>query len=91
MTNKIVSVSYNDLLSDKDLTNTIGQAYGQDGLGIILITDYPNLGDKKNKLLRLSQIFAFLPEGVPTLESRLKDVRLYRDFVNNTINAYYNS
>ncbi len=44
MTNKIVSVSYNDLLSDKDLTNTIGQAYGQDGLGIILITDYPNLG-----------------------------------------------
>ena len=48
MTNKIVSVSYNDLLSDKDLTNTINQAYGQDGLGIILITDYPNLDNKKN-------------------------------------------
>lgn len=62
MTNKIVSVSYSDLLSDKDLTNTIKQAYGQNGLGIILITDYPNLGDKKNKLLTLSQIFANLPE-----------------------------
>ena len=56
MNNNIISVSYNDLISSKDITKLIKQAYGLNGLGIILVTDYPNLGEKKTKLLKLSQI-----------------------------------
>ena len=64
MNNNIISVSYNDLISSKDITKLIKQAYGLNGLGIILVTDYPNLGEKKTKLLKLSQIFANLPNKI---------------------------
>ena len=31
-----------------------------------------------------------LPEGVPTLESRIIGTKMYKDFVTNTLKAYYN-
>ena len=32
----------------------------------------------------------FLPKSVPKLKDRLKNCKIYRDFVVNTLNSYYN-
>ena len=36
----VVTISYADLSSGKDLGDSIERAFGQNGLGIILIKDY---------------------------------------------------
>jgi len=60
----LITVSYNDLLSREDLSLEIQQAFGEDGLGAILITDIPEFKQTKMKLLKLSKTFGELPEAV---------------------------
>jgi len=39
---KLLTVSYDDLLSNKDLSKEIETAFGEKGLGIILVKGYPD-------------------------------------------------
>ncbi len=59
----LIKVSYSDLLNE-DITLKIMQAFGDDGLGAILITDIPEFKQMKMKLLRLSKTFGELPSSV---------------------------
>jgi len=60
-----VTISYHDLLNGKaDLNRSIENAFGRDGLGLILIKDYPELKQKRQRILKISHQFASLPEHV---------------------------
>ena len=59
----LIKVSYEDLLN-KDITMKIMQAFGDNGLGAILITDIPEFKQMKMKLLKLSKKFGELPKSV---------------------------
>lgn len=53
----IVTIPYQDLLSnrhDPKVLSDIGKGFGDEGLGIIAITDVPNLSELRSKLLHLS-------------------------------------
>ena len=58
----LIKVSYADLLNN-DITLKIMQAFGDEGLGAILITDIPEFKQMKMKLLKLSKKFGELPEA----------------------------
>ena len=40
--NKLLTVHYDDLKSNKDLSKEIEAAFGEKGLGIILVKGYPD-------------------------------------------------
>ena len=64
---KPVSIKYTELMSKQSsLFPLIEKAYGQDGLGIIIIEDVPNFEQKRRKALSLIHKLAHLP--VKTLE-----------------------
>jgi len=60
----VVTVSYSDLLSGKDLSHLITRAFGKEGLGILLISGVPDLMRKRERILRVSKQFATLPDSV---------------------------
>jgi len=59
----LIKISYTDLLNE-DITLKIMQAFGDNGLGAILITDIPEFKQMKMKLLTLSKKFGELPEAI---------------------------
>lgn len=59
----LVEISYDDLLN-KDISKEISDAFGENGLGAVLVVDIPEFKEKKMKLLRLSKTFGELPEAV---------------------------
>lgn len=61
---KVVTISYNDILANIDLTDKIEAAFGLDGLGLILIKDYPDFQTKRKDVLNAIRKFGSLPEGV---------------------------
>ena len=46
-----VMINYSDIIAKKDLNNEILNAFGDEGLGLILIKGYPNLQKKREKVL----------------------------------------
>ena len=70
MSQKVVTISYNDLVKEEessvqqDLLTKIGQAFGDDDecLGILAVTDVPNLEPMRRRLLPLARDLAMLPE-----------------------------
>jgi isopenicillin N synthase-like dioxygenase len=60
----LTQVSYNDLFSNQDLSSKIEDAFGDNGLGAIIVTDIPNFKNEKIKLLKLSKVFGELPTEV---------------------------
>ncbi len=58
----LIKVSYSQLLNE-DITLQIMNAFGDDGLGAILITDIPEFKQMKMKLLKLSKKFGELPKA----------------------------
>ncbi len=59
----LVSIDYKDLVSNTNQTMKIMRAFGDDGLGAILITNIPEFKQMKMKLLKLSKDFGQLPEA----------------------------
>lgn len=59
----VVTIPYSDLLSGADMSDLITQAFGADGLGIMLISGVPDLMRKRERILRVSKQFATLPES----------------------------
>ena len=61
----VVTISHSDLLSPTpptpQLLSKIGKAYGNDGLGILSITDVPNFSSLRSRLLPLVRSLATLP------------------------------
>ena len=59
----VVILQYEDLCNETcDLTEAIEEAYGPDGLGILVVRGVPEFEDKRKTLLPLGQKFAMLPE-----------------------------
>ena len=62
-TAEAVTISYKDLVSGTCLDNEIREAFGPNGLGLILIKDYPDFGGKRARVLWEIRKFAGLPEA----------------------------
>lgn len=61
----IVTIDYNDLINDNvSLISNISEAYGYDGLGILTVSNIPNLNELRMKLLPLARKFADLDENI---------------------------
>lgn len=61
---QVVVIQYDDLVADVDLTKSIAQAYGKEGLGIMLVDGIPDLVAKRDRLLPMARTFANLPEDI---------------------------
>ena len=66
---RIKSIDYKDLSdnssnSSKKLLETIENAFGKDGLGIIAITNVPKVKEMRERLLPLGRKFAMLPDEI---------------------------
>jgi len=64
VTGGVVTLNYEDLLADRDLSDSIGQAFGHDGLGLLIVKGVPEFTDLRQKLLPLAHRFASLPNEV---------------------------
>jgi hypothetical protein len=65
---QIVTVSYSDLITFDEsnpnelLVESVARAFGSDGLGILAVTDIPNLDEKRRHLLPLAARLPALPD-----------------------------
>ncbi len=59
-----ITISYNDILSKKNLNNEIKNAFGLNGLGIILIKDLPVFECERLNILSSIKKFAELPDNI---------------------------
>jgi len=58
-------LEYKDLINENvDLNDSIKEAYGYDGLGILVVRGVPNLDEKRRILLPLSHKYANLPDEI---------------------------
>jgi len=61
---KVITISHNDILSNTDLTTQIEAAFGKDGLGLILIKDYPDFQLKRRAVLNAIRKFGALSDDI---------------------------
>ena len=66
MDNKIITISFYDIIYNKVKKEDIKSAFGIEGKGIILVKDLPDFQKERIKLLDLSRKFANLPDDVKT-------------------------
>ncbi|KAL9648647.1 hypothetical protein ABK040_016277 [Willaertia magna] len=59
---KVVELNYEDLVNEVDLTDKIEEAYGPNGLGLLLVNGVPNVKEYRETLLPLAEKFASFPE-----------------------------
>ena len=64
MTVEAVQISYEDLESETDLSDKLEEAFGPRGLGLVLITHYPEFQEKRENVLRAIRRFALLPDDI---------------------------
>jgi isopenicillin N synthase-like dioxygenase len=62
MAQRLVSIAFEDLVSGKDVTDQVFQAYGPGGLGALTISGIPSYTELRAKLLPLAHKLAHLPE-----------------------------
>ncbi len=55
---QVVVISYHDLVKGADLSASIEAAYGFDGLGLITVSDVPNVRELRQQLLPLGKRYA---------------------------------
>jgi len=60
----LTRISYQELISNPNLVMKIKEAFGENSLGAILITDIPEFKQMKMKLLHLSKKMGELPEPI---------------------------
>lgn len=61
---KVVDLDYNDLVNDVDLTDKIAEAYGPEGLGLLTVSNVPNVMEYRQAILPLAYKFANLPDEI---------------------------
>ena len=59
---KPVSISYVDFKAGKDFTEEVTEAFGANGLGLIVVRDLPDFQKERQAALRAIRKFADLPE-----------------------------
>jgi hypothetical protein len=65
-----VNLDYADLLSSKDLSSAINEAFGPSGLGLLTVSSVPDYAVKRSRLLPLARSLAQLPaEAKSALEA----------------------
>ncbi|KAJ8525235.1 hypothetical protein ON010_g15879 [Phytophthora cinnamomi] len=57
-------VAYEDLVAKRDLSAVVEEAFGYEGMGILVVSGVPELGAKRSDLLPLAFAFAQLPDDV---------------------------
>ncbi|KAF1775854.1 Isopenicillin N synthase-like [Phytophthora cactorum] len=57
-------VAYADLVAKKDLSIVIEEAFGYEGMGILVVSGVPELSSKRSDLLPLAFKFANLPDDI---------------------------
>lgn len=57
-------VAYNELVAKADLSAIIDEAFGYDGMGILVVSGVPELNAKRSSLLPLAFEFANLPDDI---------------------------
>jgi isopenicillin N synthase-like dioxygenase len=63
-TANVIVLDYADLVSGKDMTEQIGEAYGFDGIGLLAVRNIPGLKRARLDLLPLARKFAILDEDI---------------------------
>ncbi|ETO00345.1 hypothetical protein RFI_37102, partial [Reticulomyxa filosa] len=58
----LVILDYNDLVNRANLQALVATAYGQEGLGILLVRNVPGLKEKREELLKLARSLAYLTD-----------------------------
>ena len=61
---RVVTINYRDLITGKDLNKEIENAFGCNGLGLILVKGVHGLQEKRLKILNITRQFANLPEEI---------------------------
>jgi len=61
---KVVDLDYEDLVNGVDLTDKIEEAYGPEGLGLLTVSNVPQVVEFRETLLPLADKFAHLPEDI---------------------------
>lgn len=61
---KIVELKYEELVANVDLTASIAEAYGFEGIGLLTVSGVPGLVEARANLLPLARRFALLDEAV---------------------------
>ena len=61
---QVVTLDYNDLVANENLSAKIEEAFGISGLGVLTVKNVPNLPTHRAALLPLAREFAILPEQV---------------------------
>ena len=59
---KLIVLDYNDLLEGKDLSEQIKNAFGTEGLGILAVSNVPNVAEQRQALLPLAPKFSNLSD-----------------------------
>lgn len=62
MAQELVCIAYEDLVTGRDVSEKVFQAYGPGGLGALTISGIPNYSELRQKLLPLAHKLAHLPE-----------------------------
>lgn len=60
----MIKVNFDDLLNNSDLSEKIEQAFGRDGLGIILVSNIPGYSKARQQLLPFGRKLSSLPTDV---------------------------
>jgi hypothetical protein len=60
-TGKVVSLDYNDLVANRDLSEPLYEAYGPMGLGALTVRNIPGYVEQRKQLLPLAHKLAHLP------------------------------
>jgi len=60
----VVILDYSDLVGHKDLTTSIEEAYGYDGIGLLVVKGVPTFEQKRKALLPLAAKYAALPTHI---------------------------
>ena len=58
----VVTIAYEDLVSGKDLSEQIFEAYGPNGLGALTVSGIPGYKEAREKLIPIGHKVAHLPE-----------------------------
>lgn len=73
----VVEISYQDLVAGVDLSESIAQAYGFNGIGLLTVSGVPGLLDARANLLPLGRRFALLDKEV---QDKYEDENSYYSF-----------
>eukprot|EP01132_Coremiostelium_polycephalum_P007971 gene7971-9804_t len=60
----VVVIKYEDLVNNKDLGDSIKEAYGYSGIGLLVVSGIPKIVELREKLLNLAPRYSSLPDEI---------------------------